>query len=286
VATGDVLYHGEERRILQDVVTCIRLGITIDEAGFRLDAHADRHLKPPAETERLYALHPDAVVRTGELAERCRFDLGELKYQYPSEVVEPGRTAQETLARLTWEAADARYGARIPEREANQVRHELALIAELDYAPYFLTVHAIVRAARSMDPPVLCQGRGSAANSLVCYLLGITAIDPMEKDLLFERFVSAERREPPDIDVDFEHERREDVIQWVYRTYGLHRAALCATVIRYGTRGAVREVGKVLGVPEDITARSPPSSGAGAGTGSGRGRSRASASTSPTGGSA
>ncbi|WP_375458448.1 error-prone DNA polymerase [uncultured Enterovirga sp.] len=251
VAIGDVLYHEEERRILQDVVTCIRLGVTIDEAGFRLEDHADRHLKPPAETARLFARHPDAIAGAVEIADRCRFDLGELQYQYPQEVVEPGRTAQETLVRLSEEGAAARYGGSIPDPEAKQLRHELQLIESLDYAPYFLTVHAIVRAARGMD--ILCQGRGSAANSLVCYLLGITAIDPMEKDLLFERFVSAERREPPDIDVDFEHERREEVIQWVYREYGLHRAALCATVIRYGARGAVREVGKVLGVPEDVT---------------------------------
>ncbi len=253
VATGDVLYHAEERRILQDVVTCIRLGTTIDAAGFRLEEHADRHLKAPAETVRLFARHPDALARAGEIAERCRFDLSELRYQYPHEVVEPGRTAQETLAALTWEAIAAKHGAHVPARLATQVCHELDLIARLDYAPYFLTVYAIVRAARSFDPPILCQGRGSAANSAVCYLLGITAIDPLEKELLFERFISAERHEPPDIDVDFEHERREEVIQWVYETYGRHRAALCATVIRYGARGAVREVGKVLGVPEDVT---------------------------------
>ncbi|WP_299562256.1 error-prone DNA polymerase [Enterovirga sp.] len=252
-ATGDVLYHAAERRMLQDVVTCIRQGITIDEAGFRLEEHADRHLRAPEETARLFARHPEALAGATEIAERCRFDLGELRYQYPQEVVEPGRTAQETLERLTWEAVAQRYGAAVPGAVDRTVRHELALIGQLDYAPYFLTVHAIVRAARSMEPPILCQGRGSAANSLVCFVLGITAIDPTDKNLLFERFVSAERQEPPDIDVDFEHERREEVIQWVYRTYGLHRAALCATVIRYGARGAVREVGKVLGVPEDVT---------------------------------
>jgi error-prone DNA polymerase len=254
VTTGDVLYHSEDRRILQDVVTCIRLGLKIEEAGFRLEHHADRHLRNPAETERLFAGYPGAIARAAEIADSCRFDLGELRYQYPSEVVESGLTAQETLERLTWEAALARHGSAVPERLEAQIRHELTLIRELDYAPYFLTVHAIVRAARAMDPPILCQGRGSAANSVVCYMLGITSIDPIEQELLFERFVSQERREPPDIDVDFEHERREEVIQWVYETYGRHRAALCATVIRYGARGAVREVGKVLGLPEDVTA--------------------------------
>ncbi|MDB5510854.1 MAG: polymerase alpha subunit, partial [Enterovirga sp.] len=254
VATGDVLYHCEERRALQDVVTCIRLGLKIDEAGFALEHHADRHLRHPAETERLFARFPEALARSVEIADACRFDLGELTYQYPSEVVEPGRTAHETLERRTWEAASARSGGAVPERLANQIRHELTLIRDLDYAAYFLTVHAIVQAARRMDPPILCQGRGSAANSVVCFMLGITSIDPLEQELLFERFVSNERREPPDIDVDFEHERREEMIQWVYRTYGRHRAALCATVIRYGARGAVREVGKVFGLPEDVTA--------------------------------
>ena len=194
VATGDVLYHSEDRRILQDVVTCIRLGLKIEEAGFRLEHHADRHLRSPAETERLFGRYPEALARAAEIAEACRFDLGELRYQYPSEVVEPGSTAQETLERLTWEAARARHRGDVPERLDAQIRHELTLIRELDYAPYFLTVHAIVRAARAMDPPILCQGRGSAANSVVCYMLGITSIDPIEQELLFERFVSLERR--------------------------------------------------------------------------------------------
>ena len=252
VATGDILYHAEGRRVLQDVVTCIRLGVTVETAGFRLESHADRFLKSPAETERLFARYPDAVARAGEIVERCRFDLGELEYQYPGEVIEPGFTAQETLERLAWAGARKRFGHDIPDRHATQIRHELSLIDSLDYAPYFLTVNAIVQFARNCDPPILCQGRGSAANSTVCYVLGVTSIDPIEQELLFERFVSQERREPPDIDVDFEHERREEVIQWVYETYGRHRAALCATVVRYGARGAVREVGKVLGVPEDV----------------------------------
>ncbi|KQP21824.1 DNA polymerase [Methylobacterium sp. Leaf102] len=251
VATGDVLYHVESRRLLQDVVTCIREGCTIDAAGLRLEQHADRHLKPPAETLRLFTRHPGAVARTLEIVGRCRFSLDELTYQYPDEREDPSRTAQETLEDLTWTGARSRYADGIPDRVALQLRHELTLIERFAYAPYFLTVNAIVRFARSRG--ILCQGRGSAANSAVCFVLGITSIDPVRQGLLFERFISEERREPPDIDVDFEHERREEVIQWVYETYGRDRAALCATVIRYRARGAVREVGKVLGIPEDVT---------------------------------
>jgi error-prone DNA polymerase len=251
VATNDVLFHAPDRRILQDVVTCIREGCTIDDAGFRRERHADRHLKRPDEITRLFSRWPDAVARTIEVAERCRFSLDELKYQYPNEVSEPGCTAQETLSKLTREGAAQRYPDGVPEKVIKVLRHELRLIEELGYAPYFLTVNSIVRYARSRD--ILCQGRGSAANSAVCFVLGITSIDPERNDLLFERFVSQERKEPPDIDVDFEHERREEVIQWIYETYGRERAALCATVIRYRARGAVREVGKALGLTEDVT---------------------------------
>ena len=251
VATNDVLYHSAERRILQDVVTCIRHGCTIDDAGFRRERFADRFLKSPPEMARLFARYPGAVARTAEIAGRCRFSLAELSYQYPDERDIPGLTAQQALARLTWEGAAQRYPQGVPAKVEAQLHHELRLIRELGYAPYFLTVHAIVRYARSRG--ILCQGRGSAANSAVCFVLGITAIDPERHDLLFERFVSQERKEPPDIDVDFEHERREDVIQWVYRTYGQDRAALAATVVRYRARGAVREVGKALGLPEDVT---------------------------------
>jgi error-prone DNA polymerase len=251
VATGDVLYHHAGRRMLQDVVTCIRLKTTIDQAGYRLERHADRFLKDPDEMARLFERHPEAVARTQEIVERCRFSLDELRYQYPSEVVSPGETAQETLERLTWAGAKNRFPKGLPDRVAVQLRHELTLIEELEYAPYFLTVDAIVRFARSRG--ILCQGRGSAANSAVCYVLGVTSIDPVRSELLFERFVSQERREPPDIDVDFEHERREEVIQWIYDTYGRHRAALTAVVSCYRARGAVREVGKALGVPEDVT---------------------------------
>jgi error-prone DNA polymerase len=251
VVTGDVLYHVPQRRILQDVLTCIREGCTIDDAGFRRERSADRHLKSPTEMARLFAQHPDAVARTQEIADRCRFSLDELRYQYPHEVRFPGLTAQQTLEQLTHEGAKQRYPDGVPDDVTRQLNHELTLIAELQYAPYFLTVESIVRFSRSQG--ILCQGRGSAANSAVCYVLGITAIDPTRTGLLFERFVSAERKEPPDIDVDFEHERREEVIQWVFNTYGRHRAAITAVVIRYRGRGAIRDVGKAMGLTEDVT---------------------------------
>ena len=251
VVTGDILFHAPDRRILQDVVTCIREGRTIDDAGFHRERFADRHLHGPEEMAAKFAAHPNAVARTLDIVERCRFDFADLRYQYPDEIERSGESPQQALERLTWEGAAARYGS-VPDSVVAQLRHELSLIAQLAYAPYFLTINAIVRAARGMG--ILCQGRGSAANSAVCYVLGITAIDPTQSNLLFERFVSLERREPPDIDVDFEHERREEVIQWVYETYGRDRAALCATVIRYRSRGAVREVGKALGLTEDVTA--------------------------------
>ena len=251
VATGDVLYHAPERRILQDVITCIREGCSIDAAGFRRERFADRHLKAPQEMERLFAYHPDAVARSLEVVERCRFDLAELRYQYPDETERPGETAQQALERLVWVGVPVRYPEGLPEVVAAQLRHELKLIEDLAYASYFLTVHSIVRYARSRG--ILCQGRGSAANSAVCYVLGVTSIDPVRSGLLFERFVSAERREPPDIDVDFESERREEVIQWVYDHYGRERAALCCTVMRFRARGAVRDVGKVMGLSEDVT---------------------------------
>jgi error-prone DNA polymerase len=252
VVTGDVLYHAPDRRILQQVMTCIREGCTIDAAGHRLERSADRHLKGPEEMAYLYRRHPEALARSMEIVERCRFSLDVLKYQYPAEIVIPGLTPQEALERLTWQGVPWRYPDGLPEKVEETLRHEFRLIEKMGYAPYFLTVHAIVRYARSQG--ILCQGRGSAANSAVCYMLGITSVDPARSDLLFERFVSSERKEPPDIDVDFEHERREEVIQWIYRTYGRERAALTATVIRYRARGALREVGKVMGLSEDVTA--------------------------------
>ena len=250
VVTNDVLFHEPGRRILQDVVTAIRHNVTVDALGVRRERHADRYLKPPAEMHRLFARWPEALARTREIADRCRFSLDELRYQYPEERDDPALSPQETLERLTWEGAAHRYPEGVPDEVTAALEHELALIGKLDYAPYFLTVNSIVRFARSRG--ILCQGRGSAANSAVCYVLGITAIDPGRNDLLFERFVSEERREPPDIDVDFEHERREEVIQWVYEHYGRERAALTATVIRYRSKGALRDVGKALGLPEDL----------------------------------
>nr|WP_240633767.1 error-prone DNA polymerase [Caulobacter flavus] len=251
VVTNRVLFHEKARRLLQDVITCIREGTTIDDVGFRRDRHADRYLKAPAEIHRLLAKHPEAIAASLAIARRCRFSLDELSYQYPHEVSEPGATPQETLERLTWEGAAQRYPEGVPPEVERALAHELRLIGLLGYAPYFLTVHSIVRFARSRD--ILCQGRGSAANSAVCYVLGVTSIDPERNDLLFERFVSQERNEPPDIDVDFEHERREIVMQWIFETYGRHRAALVAVVQRFRPRGAVRDVGKVLGLPEDMT---------------------------------
>ena len=251
VVTGDVLYHVPGRRILQDVVTCIREGCTIDQAGFRRERFADRHLKAPDEMWRLFRDYPDALQRTLEIAECCRFSLSELRYQYPDEADVPGETPQQALERQVRDSIPWRYPDGLPEDVARQLRHELRLIGELEYTPYFLTVHSIVRYARSKD--ILCQGRGSAANSAVCYVLGVTSIDPVRSGLLFERFVSAERREPPDIDVDFESERREEVIQWVYQRYGRDRAALCCTVMRFRARGAIRDVGKVMGLTEDVT---------------------------------
>ena len=249
VATNDVHYHVAERRALADVVTCIRKHCTVDTAGWRLAANAERHLKPAAEMARLFRDYPDAVARTAEIAERCRFSLEELRYDYPVDPVPSGDTPDEALARLAWAGAAERYSDGVPETVEKQIAHELNLIAELRFAPYFLTVHDIVRFARSRA--ILCQGRGSAANSAVCYCLGITAVDPARLDLLFERFVSAERDEPPDIDVDFEHERREEVIQYIYEKYGRARAGLAATVISYRARSAMREVGKALGLSED-----------------------------------
>jgi error-prone DNA polymerase len=250
VVTNDVLFHVPARRILQDVVTCIRHGCTIDDAGFRRERHADRYLKPPAEMQRLFNRYSEALARSVEIAKRCRFSLDELTYQYPEEALIPGLTPQQALRKLTWEGAKQRYEDGVPEEVVATLKHELQLIETLEYAPYFLTVNSIVRFARSQG--ILCQGRGSAANSAVCYVLGITSIDPARNDLLFERFVSEERREPPDIDVDFEHERREIVMQWVFDTYGRDHAALCSTVIRYRTKGALRDVGKALGLPEDL----------------------------------
>ena len=252
VATGDVLYHAPHRRALQDVLSCVRESTTIDEAGLRLEANAERHLKRASEMARLFRGHAAAVARTVQIMEACTFSLDELVYEYPDEPTPPGKTPQAHLEDLAWEGARWRFPDGIPDKVRALITRELELIAELNYAPYFLTVHDIVRYARSQE--ILCQGRGSAANSAVCYCLAITAVNPTEIDLLFERFVSPERKEPPDIDVDFEHERREEVIQYIYARYGRDRAGIAATVISYRARSAVRDVGKAMGLSEDTVA--------------------------------
>jgi error-prone DNA polymerase len=252
LATGDILYDSPDKRMLQDVVTAIRHKCTVDELGFKRGRYADRHLKRAAEMERRFARYPDAVQASADIAERCTFSLRELSYQYPDEVVMSGRTPQQALEQMTREALAAKFREGVPDIYSKLLDHELRLVGRLGYAPYFLTVNSIVAFARSQG--ILCQGRGSAANSVICYVLGITSIDPVAHELLFERFISEARNEPPDIDVDFEHERREEVIQWIYETYGRRHAAITAVVSRYRARSAVREVGKALGLPEDMTA--------------------------------
>src|SRR5665213_813977 len=252
LATNEVLYHHPARRRLQDVLTCIREKTTIDAIGRRLEANAERYLKPSAEMARLFRDMPEAIAETMRFANRIHFSLDQLRYQYPDEPVPPGKTAQQHLEDLTWAGAQQYFPDGIDDVLRATLRKELDLIAELKYAHYFLTVHDIVHYARSEK--ILCQGRGSAANSAVCYVLGVTSVDPTKVDLLFERFISKERLEPPDIDVDFEHSRREEVMQYVYRRYGRHRAAIIATVIHYRPRSAIRDVGKALGLTEDVTA--------------------------------
>jgi error-prone DNA polymerase len=252
LATNDVLYHHPSRRPLQDVLTCIREKTAIDAIGKHLEANAERHLKPADEMARLFRDAPEAIAETARFAERIDFSLDQLKYQYPDEPVPPGKTAQRHLEDLTWQGAHRRFPIRIPPKTKKVLHKELRLIRKLKYAHYFLTVHDIVRFARGQK--ILCQGRGSAANSAVCYVLDVTSVDPTKIDLLFERFISKERLEPPDIDVDFEHSRREEVMQYVYRRYGRHRSAIIATVIHYRPRSAIRDVGKALGLTEDVTA--------------------------------
>ncbi len=252
LATNEVLYHHPSRRPLQDVLTCIREKTTIETIGKRLEANAERYLKPADEMARLFRDVPEAIAETMRLAGRIVFSLDQLKYQYPDEPVPPGKTAQRHLEDLTWQGAHKRFPVRISPKTKKVLHKELRLIRKLKYAHYFLTVHDIVRYAR--EQKILCQGRGSAANSAVCYVLDVTSVDPTKVDLLFERFISKERLEPPDIDVDFEHSRREEVMQYVYRRYGRHRAAIIATVIHYRPRSAIRDVGKALGLTEDVTA--------------------------------
>ncbi|HEY0571810.1 MAG TPA: error-prone DNA polymerase, partial [Enterovirga sp.] len=253
IAVNDVLYHEPGQRDLQDVLTCIREGGTIGAVGRKLEANAERHLKEPAEMARLFRAAPEAIEEIGHILDRIDFSLDHLKYDYPDEPVPPDWTATAWLEEITWRSAALRYPAGIPAKVEQLLREELALIRKLEYERYFLTILDIVRIAE--DKGILCQGRGSAANSAVCYVLGITAVDPAENDVLFARFISTERREPPDIDVDFEHERREEIIQHIYQRYGRERAGIAATVISYRPRSAIRDVGKALGLTEDVTAK-------------------------------
>ncbi|MGL5115801.1 MAG: error-prone DNA polymerase, partial [Beijerinckiaceae bacterium] len=252
LAVNDVLYHAPERRPLQDALTAIREHVTVAAAGRLLEANAERHLKSPAEMARLFRHFPQAIAETTRFLARARFSLDELRYEYPDEPVPRGVSAQAHLEALTFAGAAERYPGGVPDKVQRSLTHELRIIAQLGYAPYFLTVHDISREAHRLN--ILAQGRGSAANSAVCFCLGVTAVDPAEADLLFERFLSPERKEPPDIDIDFEHERREEIIQYIYRRYGRERAGLCATVISYRPRSAIREVGKAMGLSEDVTA--------------------------------
>jgi error-prone DNA polymerase len=256
LATGDVLYHHPDRRLLQDVLTAIRCKSTIDDLGLRRERSTDRCFVPPRTMERRFAELPEAIRAGAAIVERCTFSPRELSYQYPDEIVMSGKTPQQALEQLARKALDALFqkppfNGQPDPRYVEKLEYELEQVREMKYAAYFLTVNSIVTYARTQD--ILCQGRGSAANSVICYVLGITSIDPIEHQLLFERFISSSRGEPPDIDVDFEHERREEVIQWIYQTYGHEHAALTAVVSRFRARGAVREVGKALGLPEDMT---------------------------------
>lgn len=252
VAVGDALMHCAARRRLADVLTCIRERATVDTLGTRALPNAERRLRPARDMERMFRAHPAAVRRTLEIAAQCRFSLDELSYEYPDETLE-GEPAQERLERLAREGLGRRYPDGAPAEALELMGKELAVVAELGFAAYFLTIHDIIREARSRD--ILCQGRGSAGNSILCYLLGITEVGPECIAMVFERFVSKHRGEPPDIDIDFEHERREEVIQWIYERYGRHRAGLCATVTRFRSRAAIREVGRAMGLSRDATAR-------------------------------
>jgi len=248
IATNAPLYHSPKRKPLQDVLTCIQNHVPLRLAGFQLLPNAERFVKSKEHLAALFQKHPEWLTRTVEVAKRCQFSLEEIHYHYPNEWLPKGETAEGFLAQIVWEGADKRYPKGVPSAVKRQLEHELVLIQELKYADYFLTTWDIVRFARSKN--ILCQGRGSAANSIVCYVLGITSIDPVRMGLLFERFLSRERDEPPDIDIDFEHERREEVIQYIYQRYGRMRAAITAEVICYRRRSALREVAKVFEIPE------------------------------------
>lgn len=249
VAMNDVHYHIPERRELQDVITCVREKCTIYEAGYRLYQNAERYLKPAEEMKRLFAQYPEAIENTQKIAGACSFSLNELRYVYPEEITSEGRTPQQELIHLTWKGANEQFKNNVPEKVKANIEYELAFIERKGYAAYFLTVYDFVKFARSQG--ILCQGRGSAANSTVCYCLGVTSVDPSKFNLLFSRFMSDARDEPPDIDVDFEHERREEVIQYIYEKFGRHRSAIVATVTQLHYKGAVRDVAKAMGLSMD-----------------------------------
>jgi error-prone DNA polymerase len=255
MAVNDALYANSDNRPLHDVLTATRLGVRVQDAGKKLQANAERYLKHPSQMTRLFMCSPHAIKETGHFIEQIEFDLGQLGYEYPHEPVPEGWEPQSWLEHLVMREAHERHPEGLPEKLTEVLEEEFKLVRKKGYACYFLTVHDIVNYARSQEPPILCQGRGSAANSVICYLLGITSVDPIANNLLFSRFLSEERDEPPDIDVDFEHERREEVMQYVYRRFGRHRAGIAATVIHYRPRSAVREVGKALGFTEDVTSR-------------------------------
>ena len=246
VASLEPLYHHADRKQLQDVLVCIDHQSTLEKAGFKLLPHGHRHLRSPEKAAKLFSSRPAWIARTTQIADRCRFSLSEIRYRYPTEWIPAGETQDSYLEKLTWEGAARRYPGGLSEAATKLIRHELALVKELEYGDYFLTIWDITQFAASQN--ILFQGRGSAANSVVCYSLGITAIDPVQMSLLFERFISRERKEPPDIDIDFEHERREEVIQYIYKRYGRHRAAITANTICFRRKSCMREVGKVLGV--------------------------------------
>ena len=255
IAVNDVLYANSDKRPLHDVLTATRLGVRVQDAGKKLEANAERYLKSPPEMMRLFSHVPHGIQETGHFIDQIEFDLGQLGYEYPHEPVPEGWEPQNWLEHMVMHEANERHPEGLPEKLTKALDEEFKLVRKKGYACYFLTVHDIVKFARSQKPPILCQGRGSAANSVICYLLGITSVDPIANNLLFSRFLSEERDEPPDIDIDFEHERREEVMQYVYKRYKRHRAGIAATVIHYRPRSAVREVGKALGLTEDVTAR-------------------------------
>ncbi len=249
LATGDVHYHVSQRSVVHDCVVAIRNGTTVDRIHEERFVSAQRHLRSLSELQQLYSLAPDAIAATVDVADRCGFSLSQLKYEYPEEIAPPGMSPLEHLKRLTWEGAKLRWPSGVPEKVIEALKHEMSLIQQLRYEAYFLTVWDMVRFARERH--ILCQGRGSAANSVVCYCLGVTSVDPTRSELLFERFISAERNEAPDIDIDFEHQRREEVLQYLYDKYGRESAGMTAAVTTYRTRSAIREAGKALGVSAD-----------------------------------